>query len=71
MLHLHEHIGGYACCRADDETLADAFEALVGAIYLDSGLEAASKFIIALAEVSVSLCMCILAACSSDPFLLH
>lgn len=47
---MSEHIGA-VCCRADEETLADAFEALVGAIYLDSGLEAASKFIIGLAEV--------------------
>lgn len=43
------------CCRADEEILADAFEALVGAVYLDSGLEAASKFLIGLAEVS-ALC---------------
>ena len=37
--------------RINEEVLADAFEALVGAIYLDRGLQAASKFIIALAEV--------------------
>ena len=42
---------GVVYCRADEEILADAFEALVGAIYLDSGHEAASKFLIGLAEV--------------------
>ena len=42
-------------CRCDEEILADAFEALVGAIYLDSGIQAASKFVIALAEVRVFL----------------
>lgn len=41
------------CCRAEEEVLADAFEALVGAVYLDSGIEAASRFLIGLAEVSV------------------
>ena len=62
-----DHVGNLACavacyvcmtmlvgvvwCRADEEILADAFEALVGAVYLDSGLEAASKFLIGLAEV--------------------
>lgn len=33
--------------RDRDSNLADAFEALVGAIYLDSGLEAARKFVLA------------------------
>ena len=47
---MSEHIGA-VCCRADEETLADAFEALVGAVYLDSGFEAASNFLIGLAEV--------------------
>src|SRR5256714_14900353 len=32
--------------RVRNSTLADAFEALVGAIYLDSGLAAAKKFIL-------------------------
>ncbi len=32
--------------RARTSTLADAFEALIGAIYLDSGLEKARKFIL-------------------------
>lgn len=38
-------------CRVDEDVIADAFEALVGAIYLDKGLKAASDFIIKLAEV--------------------
>lgn len=46
--------------RINEEVLADAFEALVGAIYLDRGLQAASKFIIALAEVQHA---CIFALC--------
>src|SRR6266576_4117783 len=33
--------------RERDSTLADAFEALIGAIYLDSDLETARKFILA------------------------
>lgn len=37
-----ERTGG----RTRESNLADAFEALVGAIYLDSGLEAATSFII-------------------------
>jgi ribonuclease-3 len=32
--------------RTRTSTLADAFEALIGAIYLDGGLEAAKKFIL-------------------------
>lgn len=32
--------------RARTSTLADAFEALIGAVYLDSGLEAAREFIL-------------------------
>jgi len=35
----------------DEDVIADAFEALVGAIYLDRGLQAASTFVITLAEV--------------------
>lgn len=35
----------------DEDVIADAFEALVGAIYLDRGLQAASNFVITLAEV--------------------
>lgn len=41
--------------RCDEDLLADAFEALVGAIYLDSGLQAASKFVIALANEVMGL----------------
>ena len=37
--------------RINEEVVADAFEALVGAIYLDKGLQAARKFIIELAQV--------------------
>ena len=36
--------------RARTSTLADAFEALIGAIYLDGGLEKARKFILAQAR---------------------
>src|SRR2546421_3237379 len=36
--------------RARISTLADAFEALIGAIYLDGGLEATQKFILAQAK---------------------
>ncbi len=36
--------------RARTSTLADAFEALIGAIYLDGGLEEAKKFILAQAK---------------------
>jgi ribonuclease-3 len=36
--------------RARSSTLADAFEALIGAIYLDGGLEKTRKFILAQAE---------------------
>ena len=50
------HAYCWMCCRADEEVLADAFEALVGAVYLDSGIEAASRFLIKLAEVSVICC---------------
>ena len=53
-LHMSEQVAT-VCCRADEETLADAFEALAGAVYLDSGLEAASKFLIELAAVRLSL----------------
>ena len=35
----------------DEDVIADAFEALVGAIYLDRGLQASSTFVITLAEV--------------------
>src|SRR5437879_13782559 len=36
--------------RARISTLADAFEALIGAIYLDGGLEKTRKFILAQAQ---------------------
>lgn len=36
--------------RARTSTLADAFEALIGAIYLDGGLETARKFVLAQAQ---------------------
>ena len=42
-------------CRVEDDTIADAFEALVGALYLDRGLQAATKFLIDLAEVGASI----------------
>lgn len=41
--------------RARTSTLADAFEALAGAIYLDGGLEAARKFILAQAGGDLAL----------------
>lgn len=50
-------------CRADEEVLADAFEALVGAVYLDSGIEAASRFLIGLAEVS-AVCTLLQLSCT-------
>lgn len=60
----------WVCRRADEEVLADAFEALVGAVYLDSGIEAASRFLIGLAEVSVVCtllpCLCT-EHCQSEP----
>src|SRR5947207_1488081 len=40
--------------RARISTLADAFEALIGAIYLDSGLEATKKFILAQAKTDLA-----------------
>ena len=40
-------------CRVDEDVIADAFEALVGAIYLDRGFQAASNFVITLAEVCI------------------
>jgi len=40
--------------RARNSTLADAFEALVGAIYLDSDLEAARRFILEQAETELA-----------------
>ncbi len=42
---------GVLCCRVDEDVVADAFEALVGAVYLDRGLQAASDFVVKLAEV--------------------
>ena len=53
-------------CRVDEDVIADAFEALVGAIYLDRGLQAASTFVITLAEVhnmANNFITCVLAAC--------
>ncbi|KAL0052486.1 hypothetical protein WJX82_002912 [Trebouxia sp. C0006] len=41
--------------RVDEDVIADAFEALVGAIYLDRGLQAASTFVITLAEEVMGL----------------
>lgn len=41
--------------RVDEDIIADAFEALVGAIYLDRGLQAASTFVITLAEEVMGL----------------
>ena len=38
-------------CRVYDDVLADTFEALVGALYLDSGMQAASDFVLRVAEV--------------------
>src|SRR5436190_4029466 len=40
--------------RARVSTLADAFEALIGAIYLDGGLDAAKKFILAQAQENLA-----------------
>jgi ribonuclease III len=40
--------------RARTSTLADAFEALIGAIYLDSGLEKARKFILGQARENLA-----------------
>ena len=56
-------------CRVDEDVIADAFEALVGAIYLDRGLQAASTFVITLAEVhniSNKFITCVLAAWKSS-----
>jgi len=44
-----EHTGG----RERDSILADAMEAIFGAVYLDSGIENASKFIVDLMKPSV------------------
>jgi ribonuclease-3 len=41
--------------RARVSTLADAFEALLGAIYLDGGLEKTRKFILAQAQQDLAL----------------
>src|SRR5436305_153180 len=41
--------------RARTSTLADAFEALIGAVYLDGGLEKAGKFILAQAKADLAL----------------
>src|ERR1041385_1845660 len=41
--------------RSRTSTLADAFEALIGAIYLDSGLEETRKFILAQAREGLAL----------------
>ena len=38
-------------CRVGDDVVADAFEALVGAIYFEKGLQVASKFVLSIAEV--------------------
>lgn len=38
-------------CRVSPEVQADAFEALVGAIYLDRGLQMATRFLTRIAEV--------------------
>src|SRR5437762_4217874 len=40
--------------RARTSTLADAFEALIGAIYLDGGLEKTRKFVLAQAQESLA-----------------
>jgi ribonuclease III len=40
--------------RARTSTLADAFEALIGAIHLDGGLEGARKFILAQAKADLA-----------------
>jgi len=40
--------------RARTSTLADAFEALIGAIYLDNGLEKARKFILGQAQENLA-----------------
>jgi ribonuclease-3 len=40
--------------RARISTLADAFEALIGAVYLDGGLEEAKKFILAQAQQNLA-----------------
>jgi len=39
--------------RERPSNLADAFEALVGAVYLDSGLEAAEQFILAICDAHI------------------
>lgn len=44
-----EHTGG----RERDSILADAMEAIFGAVYLDSGIEGATEFIIKLMEPSI------------------
>ncbi len=41
--------------RARTSTLADAFEALIGAIYLDGGLDKTKKFILAQAKTDLDL----------------
>jgi len=41
--------------RSRTSTLADAFEALIGAIYLDGGLDAAKKFILDQAQSDLAL----------------
>ena len=40
--------------RARTSTLADAFEAVIGAVYLDGGLEATRKFILAQAKTDLA-----------------
>lgn len=42
-------------CRIMPDVIADAFEALVGAIYLDKGFKVATEFLIRVAEVGHSI----------------
>ena len=46
---MHQELSSYRRCMPD--TQADAFEALVGAIYLDRGFKVASQFLTRVAEV--------------------
>ena len=44
-------------CRVGHEVVADAFEALVGAVYIENGLQVASKFVLSIAEVVHCACI--------------